>query len=71
MSSRQHTWGGDERLVRLARLAATEPASWPTRERILYEAAALMAGRGYHGATTREIADAVRAANDRQPKVTP
>ena len=45
--------------MRLARLAATEPASWPTRERILYEAAALMAGRGYHGATTREIADAV------------
>jgi AcrR family transcriptional regulator len=59
MSSRQQPWGGDERLARLAKLATADPKTWPTRERILYEAAALMAGRGYHGATTREIADAV------------
>lgn len=31
----------------------------PTRERIMYEAAELFARQGYHGTTTREIADAV------------
>lgn len=30
-----------------------------TRERIMYEAAELFAAQGYHGTTTREIADAV------------
>jgi AcrR family transcriptional regulator len=59
MSGRQQTRGSDERLDLLAQLSTTEPRSWPTRERILFEAAALMATRGYHGATTREIADAV------------
>lgn len=34
-------------------------AKWPTRDRILYEASRLIAARGYHGATTREIADRV------------
>jgi AcrR family transcriptional regulator len=59
MASRPQPWEADERLVRISRLANADPTSWPTRERILYEAAALMAVRGYHGATTREIADAV------------
>ncbi|MDQ3688793.1 MAG: TetR/AcrR family transcriptional regulator [Chloroflexota bacterium] len=43
---------------RLARLT--------TRERILYEAAALFARQGYHGTTTREIAEAVGV---RQPSL--
>jgi AcrR family transcriptional regulator len=33
--------------------------AWPTRDRILYEASRLIASRGYHGATTREIAERV------------
>ncbi|HVQ87706.1 MAG TPA: TetR/AcrR family transcriptional regulator [Actinomycetes bacterium] len=33
--------------------------AWPTRDRILYEASRLIAARGYHGATTRDIADGV------------
>jgi AcrR family transcriptional regulator len=33
--------------------------AWPTRDRILYEASRLIATRGFHGATTREIADGV------------
>lgn len=37
--------------------AGTAPAT--TRERIMYEAAELFARQGYHGTTTREIADAV------------
>lgn len=35
------------------------PTELPTGERILYEAAELFARQGYHGTTTREIADAV------------
>jgi len=35
------------------------PDSWPTRERILYEASSLIGVKGYYGATTREVADAV------------
>jgi AcrR family transcriptional regulator len=35
------------------------PTELPTRERILYEAAQLFARQGYHGTTTREIAEAV------------
>jgi AcrR family transcriptional regulator len=50
---------GDERLARLSELAAIDPSSWPTRDRILYEAASLMASHGYHGAATRDIAQAV------------
>jgi AcrR family transcriptional regulator len=37
----------------------SSPTELPTRERILYEAAELFARQGYHGTTTREIADAV------------
>ncbi|MEA2537689.1 MAG: hypothetical protein QOF11_1923 [Chloroflexota bacterium] len=37
----------------------SRPIERPTRERILYEAAELFARQGYHGTTTREIADAV------------
>ena len=59
MSSRQEPWNDDGRFARLRLLASTEPSTWSTRDRILYEAAALMAARGYHGATTREIAQAV------------
>jgi len=33
--------------------------AWPTRDRILHEASRLIAARGFHGATTREIADGV------------
>jgi AcrR family transcriptional regulator len=33
--------------------------AWPTRDRILYEASRLIAARGFHGATTREIAENV------------
>ena len=33
--------------------------TWPTRDRILYEASRLIAARGFHGATTREIAERV------------
>lgn len=47
------------RLERLDRLAAAEPSAWPTRDRILLEAARLIAVKGFHGATTRDIADAV------------
>lgn len=59
MSERLQQWGADPRFARLAQLAAMEPSAWPTRDRIMYEAAVLIAARGYHGATTREIADAV------------
>ena len=40
--------------------------AWPTRDRILYEASRLIAARGFHGATTRDIADGVGI---RQPSV--
>lgn len=33
--------------------------AWSTRDRILYEASLLIASRGFHGATTREIAERV------------
>jgi AcrR family transcriptional regulator len=59
MSGRQQSWGRDERLVKITQLASVDPSNWPTRDRILYETAALMAARGYHGATTRDIAEAV------------
>jgi AcrR family transcriptional regulator len=52
-------WDRDPRVTRLAELAGTDPATWPTRERILHAAASLMAAKGYHGASTRDIADAV------------
>lgn len=38
---------------------AIDPAGASTRERIMTEAAELFARQGYHGTTTREIADAV------------
>ena len=44
--------------------AAADPL--PTRERIMSEAADLFARKGYHGTTTREIADAVSI---RQPSL--
>jgi len=40
--------------------------AWPTRDRILYEASRLIAARGFHGATTRDIAEGVGI---RQPSV--
>lgn len=39
--------------------ATLAPDELPTRERIMYEAAELFARQGYHGTTTREIAEAV------------
>lgn len=42
-----------------ARGDGTSRSERTTRERILYEAAELFARQGYHGTTTREIADAV------------
>lgn len=59
MSTRRRTWANDPRVARLAELSQSPPTTWPTRDRILYEAAALMSSRGFHGATTRDIAEAV------------
>lgn len=49
----------DERVAHLHALRAVPPAEWPTRDRILYEAARLIAAKGYHGASTRDITEAV------------
>lgn len=49
----------DELVDHLARLRATPPDTWGTRDRILYEAARLIAAKGYHGASTRDITSAV------------
>lgn len=59
MSARRTSWADDPRLARLAHLPIEDPSSWPTRERILYAAGHLMATKGFHGATTRDIAEAV------------
>ena len=45
---------------------ATENEEVPTRERILREASRLFARKGFHGTSTREIADAVEI---RQPSL--
>ncbi len=49
----------DELIDQLARLRAAPPDTWATRDRILYEAARLIAAKGYHGASTRDITSAV------------
>jgi AcrR family transcriptional regulator len=48
-----------ERIAHLQSLRALPPAEWSTRDRILYEASRLMAAKGYHGASTRDITNAV------------
>ena len=45
---------------------ATQGDTVPTRERILREASRLFAKKGYHGTSTREIAEAVEI---RQPSL--
>lgn len=59
MSTRAVPYAANPRLAHLAALAGSSPSTWLTRDRILYEAGALMASKGYHGATTRDIALAV------------
>ena len=59
MTTRRRAWATDPRVARLAQLEQSSPSTWPTRDRILYEAAALISSRGFHGATTRDIAEAV------------
>lgn len=49
----------DERITHLGELRSVPPAKWSTRDRILHEAARLFTARGYHGASTRDIAEAV------------
>lgn len=49
----------DQRVAHLDELRARPPAEWPTRDRILYEASLLIASKGYHGASTRDITTAV------------
>jgi AcrR family transcriptional regulator len=49
----------DERVAHLSELRALPSSDWPTRDRILYEAARLIAANGYHGASTRDITMAV------------
>ena len=49
----------DELVEHIERLRATPPATWATRDRILFEAARLIAAKGYHGASTRDITTAV------------
>ncbi|MFZ9628045.1 MAG: TetR/AcrR family transcriptional regulator [Ilumatobacteraceae bacterium] len=49
----------DELSAHVAMLRATPPETWSTRDRILREAGRLIATKGYHGASTRDIAAAV------------
>jgi AcrR family transcriptional regulator len=49
----------DELVAHVGRLRSTSPDTWPTRDRILFEAARLIAAKGYHGASTRDITSAV------------
>jgi len=56
----------DEKVEHLVSLRHQSVDAWPTRDRILYEASRLIAARGFHGATTRDIADGVGI---RQPSV--
>ena len=49
----------DQLSAHVARLRATPTDKWSTRDRILREAGHLIATKGYHGASTRDIANAV------------
>ena len=49
----------DDLIAHVEHLRATPIDRWTTRDRILYEAGRLMAAKGYHGASTREISTAV------------
>lgn len=49
----------DDLIGHVERLRTTPLDRWPTRDRILYEAGRLMAAKGYHGASTRDISAAV------------
>ncbi len=49
----------DEKVAHLAFLRSQSCDEWPTRDRILLEASRLIATRGFHGATTRDIAEGV------------
>ena len=49
----------DDLIGHVERLRAAPLDRWPTRDRILYEAGRLMAAKGYHGASTRDISTAV------------
>lgn len=49
----------DEAVAHFERLRSTPAEQWSTRDRILAEAGRLIAAKGYHGASTRDIAQAV------------
>lgn len=49
----------DDLIAHIDRLRATPRERWATRDRILDEAGRLMALKGYHGASTRDISAAV------------
>lgn len=49
----------DDLIAHVEQLRSTPVAEWSTRDRILREAARLIATKGYHGASTRDIASAV------------
>lgn len=49
----------DDLIAHVEQLRTTPIDRWSTRDRILYEAGRLMAAKGYHGASTREISTAV------------
>lgn len=46
-------------VARVETLLAMPPDAWPTRDRILRESSRLIAAKGYHGASTRDITNAV------------
>lgn len=49
----------DDLIAHVEQLRSTPRERWSTRDRILAEAGSLIAARGYHGASTRDIAAAV------------
>ncbi len=57
MSTLRHEVG--HLVEHVAALRATPVAQWSTRDRILLEASRLIAAKGYHGASTRDITTAV------------
>lgn len=50
---------GDVSVTDVDELASLPVERWPTRHRILLEASRLFASKGYHGTSTRDIAEAV------------
>jgi AcrR family transcriptional regulator len=49
----------EQRVAHLDELRGRPTSEWPTRDRILFEASRLIAIKGYHGASTRDITTAV------------